>query len=221
MRHALQHHLPHGALLAALALGGCSGGEPDETGPTQIPEDTSPSFDTAAFDTSPLLPSLDTGTGGLGNETPPNTLLVIQQGFWDLTPAGGPVYAGIVGALNVLELVNGRAVDTSDTGDLPECEVTFSIAGERQYEHNCGTCNFVFDVTFTVTEGDPNACNDRDLPRDGTEWRLGFSAADGAILNDFAFSGTWIPWYAAETDGDRINYSYQRQLGFYVEEEED
>lgn len=200
--------------LLALTLAGCTGNTPDpDTGEPK--EDTFVIQDTfSPVDTGLLLPPLDTSGDALGDDVPPTTMLIRYEGWWNLSPAGGPIYDAMSGTIAVIELVDGRSVDTSDTGDLPSCEANFSLTGDRLQNHSCTACDFVFNVRYFLTAGDPTMCQDRDAPEHDTYYEMGWSSVNNAVMLNVASSGVWVPWYEGVRQGDRIDLTFERQLGW-------
>ncbi|TVQ92518.1 MAG: hypothetical protein EA397_06830 [Deltaproteobacteria bacterium] len=78
--------------------------------------------------------------------------------------------------------------------DPLHCEVVYTMAGEPS-EHPCDGCDLTYEITFTVTEGDPGPCFDPDLPADGAVLRIGWSWSEGIAYYDYANVGVWTPWF--------------------------
>ncbi len=214
-------HPPLRSTPALLVLLSCA--EPEAVAPpaTTLPTDPTP--------TLPSIPLEDTGTwapadtgGTATNLDPSATVQIIQEGFWTLSPDNGP-YEQISGTLRIDEWPDGvidTGTDTAvDTAEPPRCEVTFSIEGADQPNHSCPDCDVVFNITWTLVEGDPGPCRDPDLPLDGAEWRIGYVSATNTIKFDYYHSGVWVDWYETEQNNDTLHVIYDTTKA--VAEEED
>jgi hypothetical protein len=208
-----------------LPLIACTG--PDAPGPVDIPTDdgTVSSDDTAyfTFDTA-----VDTGL----NETPVNTLTFVQEGRWEMSPVGGP-YTSAVGVFRVLEYQDDM-LPPEDTGapeedpeegeeiELPEgvvCEATFALTG--QVVEGCPTCDFSFDFLFYVMDGDPELCQDTDMPLHGETRRYGFDVDAKTIYYDYGNSDLWLEWWHGTRQGDKVFFDWESTVGWIPPEEDD
>ncbi len=168
------------------------------------------------------------GQGGGGgpeagdDETPANTLTLIQEGTWTLSPYPGP-YESMNGQLVVTELLDGDAT-------LPACSAVFALTGFVS-DQPCDDCAVVFEVTHTLAqdgdvtkEGDEipglDACMAPDLPLDGEAWILGLSN-DGATIYKRASLSGWVPWFEADQRLDDVEFSWTGTVGIELEDEDD
>lgn len=180
-------------------------------------------------------------SGAVDNDqTPAHLAHVYQEGTWELGPPAGP-YTSLSGVLQVLEYLDQERptpgpgdtaetgfplVDTADTGssDSPLlCSVAYALSGVAI--DSCPGCDFAFEVTHTVTMGNPNDCHDPDLPADGAILSLGFAPdyepGQDWLLLDYGDSGLWLPWYPALQFADNVDFAWEATIGIYVEEEEE
>jgi hypothetical protein len=181
----------------------------DDTGdPGELPpeEEVPPSTSDTGFE-------VDTGlTQGEQDDVPDHTLTLDQQGYWELTPLGGP-YTALTGKLDVLEILDGAEEE-------PACELEWSMTGALAEEGGCEGCGFTFDVEFYLSGGEPEPCYDPELPEAGEVWRLGFHEGDGVLLRDYGGTGVWIPWFEAALNEDTLSFSWTAEVGVSVDEDE-
>lgn len=196
------------ACAGALELQGCEP-KPDDTAAIGLPDETGTPPDPS--ETADLV--LDTYAGGLTDETPEHTLTLDQAGVWSLTPRGGP-WTALTGDLTITELLDGDL-------ELPACEATFALTGEEAEPAGCDTCDAAFSILFYLSDGDPDACMDPDIPLDGETRIYGWSAVDETIYFNYYGSGVWVPWYEATLDEDTLTVAWTADLGVVVEEEDE
>lgn len=189
-------------------LGACADKGDDTGANVALPAET----DTREPDVDSVALVPDTFDDG-GDEEPAHWLSLRQEGVWELTPRGGP-WTALTGALVATEILD-------EDEESPRCEVTYALTGEVVEAPGCDTCDAAFRVAFYVSEGDPDACADPDLPMEDEERMLGWSPVDDAIYLDYAGTGVWLPWYEGAADEDTITFSWTAELAIYVEEEED
>ncbi len=150
----------------------------------------------------------DTARQTLGDETPPHTIRLEHDGFWDRS---GDPYDALVGRLTVREYFDGYRPDTSDTADRLDCDVAFFLTGTPDGGPTCSSCAAAWAVRFTL---DPaslttmEGCRDPELPADGTTWRLALDRVEGVLRLDYRGSGVWLPWWPAIEDGDRVLFGW-------------
>ena len=209
------------ALLAVFAVS-CAQKEPAEppvTDPTTDPSTTTP---TVLEDSGTWVPADTAGT--VTDLVPDATVRIVEEGVWVLDPPGGP-WTSLTGTLSVKEYPDGdipsdTAVPEMDTSLPPPCELEFAVAGTVVPAPACPNCDVVFDMTWSLTAGDPYLCHDPDLPGQGAVWRLGWSSAEETIKFDYYGSGVWVDWFYAENQGDVLRVSYDTTKAIAVEEEE-
>lgn len=190
-----------------LTLLACAPAADDTGGEAQLPPEEPPvSMDTGF--------QVDTGiTGGApSDEEPEDSLEILQQGRWEMTPLGGP-YTAMTGELECLEILNGDELE-------PSCALSWSLTGELLDEGGCEGCEFTFEVEFYLVEGESGDCYDPELPASGDRWMLGYDPSEGVLLREYQGTGVWIPWYRAELSGDTLSFSWSATVGVAVEEEE-
>jgi len=201
-------------LLALILAASACGDEAADTGA----EDTLPPEEETEFviDSGFVVDTGDTGFNvGDQDREPEHTLTMSHEGEWSLTPLGGP-YTALTGHMDVVEVLDGDLKE-------PACELTWSLTGELVDEETggaCASCAFTFAVQFYLSEGEAGACSDPELPADGDTWLLGFDEADGVLTREYDGTGIWIPWFAAELDGDTLSFDWSASVGVLVEEEE-
>jgi hypothetical protein len=127
------------------------------------------------------------------------------------------------GNLQVDEYPDGE-IDTGedtaiDTG-APPCAVTYTVGGSAPQDGGCPGCDAVFDVTWSVVDGDPGACNDPDIPQDGDVWRIGWTAAAGTVTYDYAGTGVWVDWFTATQQGDSLKVLFDTTKAIAVDDDE-
>ncbi len=194
-----------------LALLACGGDPPAERQP--LPSDTG-TADVFTIDTGDFLP-VDTGiTTGTEDDVPTNLLTVSQSGTWSLSPLGGP-FTELAGTLVIEEFV-----DELDPLE-PEyaCEATYNLTGQLNDESTCGNCDFVFNVTHFVTEGDASSCREPGTPQHEEVWVMAYDSANSQILR--AIGGVWVPWATANMVGSDVTYTFDLVIAIQVEEEEE
>lgn len=157
--------------------------------------------------------TIDTGLagGGVTDEEPADTLSILQEGSWLMTPLGGP-YTAMTGELQCLEILNGDTLE-------PSCALSWSLTGELLGEGGCAGCLFTFDVSFYLSDGVAEDCYDPELPQSGERWLLGYDEAAGALLREYEGTGVWIPWYSASLSGDTLSFSWSATVGITADEE--
>lgn len=225
-------------IVAALAMG-CTPMENDDgSESTDVPDEV---FDTTDLGEETEAPDtgdgFDTGGNGFTNDVPTDTLYLEQSGLWLLGPSGGP-YDTVSGEFLILETVNlstddWQAMEESNeldpdsgvTDQLAEaewCRVVYDITGtESEEDYGCPSCTVVFEVEFTVVEGDPGACADPDAPFDGeTRW-LGWDNPGNRVLYNYHGIGQWEEWFAVEKTDDELEALWQGTLAIDLPEEEE
>lgn len=220
------------ATLACLVsgFGACTKSEePDKD--TGLPPDT----DTEDTDTgSPIIPD-DTGQPAEIDQVPENWLNLYQDGYWTLSPHGGP-YTAFVGQMVALELFDVTRPEKSDTDtdtdtgfgfdtgeDSPIiCRTEYNLIGYPLEDgtESCASCTFTFQVEFNVVDGDPSLCRDPELPKDKDIRVLGFDETSNTIQYDYYGSGFWLPWYNASLTGNTLTFDWSARVGLSVEMED-
>lgn len=154
------------------------------------------------IDTSLYFPE-DTAPDVVPNITPTDFVFMSQEGSW-LLSASDPPFTDLSGALQITEYIN-----TLDTA-LPvyECNVTYSLTGSPVGSHTCADCDFVFDVEYYVTAGDPSTCHDPDAPPHGVVWQLGYVAATNKLMLNYYGTDVWLPWYDATKAGVDVTFDW-------------
>lgn len=183
----------------------------------------------------PIFPVEDTGDA-LGDEQPEHELWILQEGSWQLEPAGGP-YERMTGSLRLRERIDGDfQADTGDSalppadsgrGDTGEdaaepiegCDVRYALAGEL-VEPGCVGCTFSFAVEHELLSGEPADCLEPDAPSAGALRVLGYHPASQTLQLDYGGTGVWIPWYGAVQAGDEILFEWSSTTGVAVDEED-
>ena len=99
--------------------------------------------------------------------------------------------------------------------------LTAELVDEEVGEPACPSCAFTFAVLFYLSEGEAEACMDPELPGDGDTWMLGYDAGEGALVREYAGTGIWIPWFAAELDGDTLTFDWSATVGVQLPEEDE
>ncbi len=171
-----------------------------------------------------VFPVDDTAASAVGDRDPAHTITALQEGTWSLAPASGP-YTTMTGTLTVRERVDGdfsAPEDTAppDTATPPDpCSLTFGLSGDV-VEPGCAGCLVTLAVTHTLVEGDVSGCRAPDVPADGSVWVLGYHPGSAAILLDYGGTGVWLPWYAADHDGDVVTMTWTTTAGVVVPEED-
>ena len=195
--------------LVASALIACGSSPRDSSAPVAPPSEAPVVVADTGF-------AVDTGLAdGPRDETPEHTLTLLHEGVWDMTPLGGP-YSAMTGALTALEILDDDALK-------PACELTYGLTGVS-VDDGCDGCDFTFEVSFYLIEGDPSMCSDPEIPADGDRWVLGFApTGDGAgvLSRDYAGVGVWIPWYEAALKGDALTFQWTATVGIERADEED
>lgn len=195
----------------------CGGPAPAPEAP-ELPQDTGLPRDTGI----PFVP-VDTGEV-LPDLAPAHTVRFRQWGEAALSPSEGP-FSAWTGTLAHRELLDGLVLDTGDTADTAapvqlDCDVAWAATGVPS-ARRCDGCAFVFDVTLTLTSGDPSGCHDPYLPADGATWALAFHPDQGALLRDFGDAGLWLPWFPATLEGDALRFAWEATAGVALDEEEE
>lgn len=198
-----------------IALLACK--DPDPDAGVLPPDDTAWSDRDTEDDRVPLDTQVDTGL----DQTPAHTVTLHHEGRWELSPFGGP-YVNLVGTLSTWEYLDGDKPDpdTADPDPEPDpnllCETQWGLVGAVLDEDDpapCDVCDVAFTVTHTLVQGDPAACVDPDLPRDGERLRFGLRASDNTLLHDVGGSGLWTPWYSGLRAGDVLTFEWDMTLG--------
>lgn len=207
-----------GAWITTFFLLGCARA-PEEPPAPKLPDDTDPP---PVEEPEAPLPD-DTGFGLPEDPSPDHWLQVRHEGRWLLE---GSPYSSLTGSLVLIEAVD-RPPEPPDTGDtggaprLPDCWAVFDLVGAPPAEgEECADCDVLFEITFTLSRGDPSTCRLPDLPTDGEVRRMGFSSARSAILLDYRDSGIFLPWYPAQLEDDVLNVEWEARLGLLLEEED-
>jgi len=199
-------------LVILAVLHGCGGDPPPERQP--LPSDTG-TASVLTVDTADFLPT-DTATEtGTEDNIPDNWLTISQSGTWSLSPLGGP-FTDMTGEMFVIEYV-----DELDPKE-PEyaCEVVYNLTGQGVDDHACDSCEFVFDVTYFATKGDPGACREPDTPPHEAVWRMGYDPDAEALLYNYGGSGVWVRWTDAVLTGNDLTFTFDLEMAIEVEEEE-
>lgn len=185
-----------------LLFSACSGkNDTDSVG--ELPPEESRSSETGTPEFT-----IDTGiTTGTADGVPEHTLTVRYTGFWILTPLGGP-YKALTGELETTEILDGDE-------ENPSCYLRYALTGTPESE-NCPGCSFTFLVTHYLAEGDPEACQQPELPKE--QERQGF--ADPLIYQDYQQTGLWFAWYNATFEKDEVDINWETTLGVDVQEED-
>jgi len=172
---------------------------------------------------------VDTALTNSLNDEPEHTLTMNQWGLWELSPpfpSTGP-YTSLTGDFFVQEYIDGEIPDPliTDPDDerfiVLECDVVYSITGIPAEEDCTGCSGHTFVITFAVTSGNPDACHDSDLPRNGDTRTYGFNDGDQSIYHDFQDAGLWFAWYSAIKTGDQVAFDWVVTVGVAIEEEDD
>lgn len=197
-------------LLLPLLLA-CTAEPPAERQP--LPSDTG-TADVFTIDTGDFLPVDTATTPGTEDDVPDNLLTVSQSGTWSLSPLGGP-FTDLSGTLVIQEYVD--ALDPEE----PEyaCEVTYNLTGQVDEQSTCGDCDFLFQVSHFVTEGDATACREPGTPQHEDVWLMGYDSGSEQILR--AIGGVWVPWADATMVGSDVTYTFDLVIAIQVEEEDD
>jgi hypothetical protein len=205
----------------AILLLSCSTPEEPTAPATTLPSETTAELPSIPFEDTGTWEPQDTG-GTVTNLDPAATVRIIQEGFWNLGPSGGP-YDQIDGWLQINEWPDGEidtGTDTAvDTAEAPLCDVLFQISGTVQLNSSCPDCDVVFNIDWTYVEGDATPCRDPDMPADGADWRIGYVSATDTIKFDYYHSGVWVDWYEAQQQGDTLHVTYDTTKSVTVEEE--
>jgi len=197
------------AVLVLTGLVGCHGKPTTGVTLTSTDTDTSePDIFTSFSGTGVFIPQ-DTSSTGPPNLDPAHWVYMSQLGTWNLG-SSSPPYNDLSGTMAIKEYV-----DTLDTA-LPEyeCNVTYSLTGQEVTNSTCpaGTCDFVFDVEYYVTSGDPAGCHDPDAPTSGQVLELGMDQDNGEILINYYGTDVWLDWYDANKSGSTVNFSWTGTL---------
>jgi hypothetical protein len=215
-----------------MAFVGCSGQSEDTAGPDLPAADTDVASDNAG-DTS-LLGGADTGET---NDSPADTLEVIYEGIWELSPQGGP-YKNMTGSLQVTEILNGEE-------DQPWCTVTYALTGTETDEDGCSYCDVTIEVlhylsseglfdeyedpilqedeeskSFGVQLGLREQCMDPNVPEDQDRWIMSFAEEDDMIHFNYYGTGVWVPWYSGQLVHDTLTFGYRTEVGFMAPEDD-
>jgi hypothetical protein len=195
-------------LLALMGLS-CEG-DPGQTATQPTTTETGEDPKVLPIDTAPYLPE-DTAPDVVPNLTPENYVYMNQVGSWTLS-ASDPPFTDLYGTLRITE-----HIDTLDTA-LPvyECNVTYSLTGSPVGDHTCGDCDFVFEVEYFVTAGDPSTCHDPDAPPSGAVWQLGYDEGTNKIYLNYYGTDVWLPWYDATKAGAAVDFNWTATLAIEV-----
>ena len=176
---------------------------PEDSGVSELPPEESAVI---PVDSTPF--TVDSGIeDGPSDTVPTHSLLLRHTGFWLLTPLGGP-YRAITGELLIQEILDGDE-------EVPACSLRYALTGTPETE-GCPGCDFSFRVTHYLAEGDPERCQQPDLP---AEQEI-FGWKEPNLYLNYAESGLWLPWYEAERVDDELSFSWEQLVGLTVEEEE-
>jgi hypothetical protein len=200
-----------------VALAACAG----ETGETRqpLPEDTGEAT-VLTIDTADFIP-VDTGTEfGTEDVVPLSSLFISQSGIMTVSPAGGP-FTDVSGSMLIQEYIDAPPNIKKDPEAEYACEATYSLTGQAPADHSCGSCDFVFDIEFFVSDGDATACREPDTPQHQVVWRMGYDSGQGKILHDYGGTGVWVPWMDANLAGTDLTFSFDKVVAIQVEEEEE
>ncbi len=181
----------------------CTAGDAD-TGVASLPP-----LDTSGWQEDSGTFPIDTGDSGAGDEAPAHWLTLRQEGTW--VPGGDPDDpSSVTGDLFVTEVLDGDE-------EAPVCAEQWALVGTR-VEEACDGCE-AFRVVFTqvTTEG---ACRTPELPTDGEERTLGYSAIDEQIYWDWHDTGVWVALWSAVETIDGVVTAWEDTLGVTVEDEE-
>ena len=173
-----------------------------------------------------------------GGSSPDNLLAIRHAGAWTLAEGS------MTGWLRIQEVLDGEVevhdsgvmLDTGDSGDsgLPvtsttpppeevegvQCSVIYILTGVAPDDPTCASCDLVFDVTHTVTAGDPGRCQQLDVPATKEVRQLGWDP-EGWVRWNVAGSGAWVAQYSAQLVGDEVRFAWDTVVGVQVDEEEE
>lgn len=205
---------------------GCSqdGAKTDDGNSSGLPPDTGdPDVGGDAGDGSDFVPDNAGGGPETGaDDSPVATLLLVQEGRFEMSPFGGP-YETMSGELTVTEYMDGDP-------DQPTCTATFSLTGFAA--EACDGCQAAFTVTHFLTEdgaagdtgGEPipglGACMAPDLPQHEAELVLGLTTA-GDRIDKRTGLDAWIPWYDAETRFEDVDFGWSGTVAIELPEEDE
>jgi len=194
------------AFATLLVLAACSGKEPTGVTLSSTDTDTGEPNVFSFTDTGVFIPT-DTALTAPPNLEPAHWVYMSQLGVWNLG-SSSPPYGSMSGSLRIEEYV-----DTLDTA-LPEyeCNVVYSLTGSEDGGSTCPSCDFVYDVEFYVTGGDPGGCHDVDAPAQGDVWQLGMDQGRGKIMVNYHGTDVWLDWYDANKSGSSVNFSWEATL---------
>ena len=82
----------------------------------------------------------------------------------------------------------------------------------------CDGCEQAFDVRYYLTDGDPSACQDPDVPGDDETRTLGWASLEDTVYDDVEGTGVWVPWYDATLEADTLTLSWSVERGVLVED---
>lgn len=185
-----------------LVLLACTAPE-DSTSGSELPPEESREI---PVDSTPF--TVDSGIDdGPSDTVPEHSLLLRHEGFWLLTPLGGP-YRAITGELLIQEILDGDEEE-------PACSLRYALTGTPEAE-GCAGCDFSFRVTHYLAEGDPELCQQPDLPAEQEV----FGWNEPTLYKDYAESGLWLAWYDGALVEDELSFSWEQTVGLTVEEEE-
>lgn len=189
-------------LLIVLSLTACTPADDSDSSAVLPPEDSD------LVDSTPPEFTVDTGLDpGTYDEVPAHTLTLRHEGFWILTPLGGP-YKAITGELEISEFLDGDET-------TPACYLRYALTGTVE-EENCSGCSFTFLVTHYLAEGDPEGCLQPELPAE--QERQGF--ASPTVYQDYQQTGLWLPWYTGTFSNDELDFSWESTVGVDLPEED-
>lgn len=195
-------------LLVPLGLAACKDPPPTGTPPTTTDTDTGEPH-ILPNDSYPLPE--DTAPETIPDLEPSHWVYLEQDGAWVLG-AASPPFGSMSGDLHIREFVD--ELDTA--APAYECDVRYALTGTEQTTHSCDACDFVFAVEHYVSEGDPVACHDPDVPSDGAIWNMGFDSQTRTIYRNYYGTGLWMPWYAATRSGTTIDFQWSGRLAIEV-----
>lgn len=179
-------------------------GSPDDSAPAELPPEDS---EVIPVDSTPFQvdSSIDDGPS---DTTPEHRLRLVHEGFWLLTPLGGP-YRAITGELLVQEILDGNEEE-------PTCMLRYALTGTPE-EEGCAGCDFAFRVTHYLVQGDPESCQQPDLPREQEV----YGWKEPSLYLDYQESGLWLAWYEGEWgEEEELGFGWEQTVGVELEEED-
>jgi hypothetical protein len=217
--------LPRTLLIGGFLLGvaaSCAGGD----GEAELPPDDGPAL---LDDDDDATPFGDDDSAGPIDDTPANSVRVVEEGIWTRSPEGGP-YTALTGAVTHVEFWDGVAPpdpdDPEDPGGPegfagPNCRLEFAVtAVPAQSDPGCPGCT-TWDYTVRLDSGEPRWCLATDRFENGDAGRFGWSPTDRAIYIDYEGLGIWLFLYSGLEDDDDLWVEWTGEFGFTPPEVDD